>query len=282
MICRYGTVQMKPRALAYCKAKLNYSTRFGRRSVSVTIRDARSADDLDFEGCGFTLREHRSEVTDWQDETHLREVHGAEIVTLARAHTGCDRVLVYAPIVRSPQSARRVADYAPIEFVHSDFTDDYRSMIQDEARPYGTFLAPLLERSGLSRGDLRGADRILMLQFWRNIGGERPDRPIAFCDARTVPRKQLTAIRVPEYGGQRLEFDTFGVRPPRRADDHHWYTFPGLTVDEVVMFRTYDSRCVEEDRPFWTPHSAFIDPNVGPDAPARASLEMRALCLFGA
>ena len=47
-----------------------------------------------------------------------------------------------------------------------------------------------------------------------------------------------------------------------------------------VAFRAYDSDRVAKGEPFWTPHSAFVDPTVPADAPARESLEMRAICLF--
>jgi hypothetical protein len=49
----------------------------------------------------------------------------------------------------------------------------------------------------------------------------------------------------------------------------------------VIAFRTYDSLCEREGRPFWTPHSAFVDPNAPEAARPRESLEMRVLCLFG-
>jgi hypothetical protein len=48
----------------------------------------------------------------------------------------------------------------------------------------------------------------------------------------------------------------------------------------VLVFRTYDSALISTDKPFWTLHTAFEDPTVGPDAPARSSLELRATCIF--
>lgn len=267
----------------YCEATLNYSRGDGEHEpVEVTIHDGRAAlDDLEFESCGFTLLQHTSEVNDWRDEAHLEEVHGPEVDALARHLTGCDHTIVFTPIIRSPQTAREIEDYAPIELVHSDFTDDYRPMLQEAGRPYRAFLDPLLEQIGLTREDITRAKRVTLMQFWRNIGAERPDYPLAFCDADTVPRSQLYTFTVPEYGGRRLEFQTFGVKPPADPDDNHWYTFPGLTASEVVAFRTYDSQCAEEGRPFWTPHSAFRDPVAGDPAPQRESLEMRVLCLSG-
>ncbi len=273
---------MNPNMHAYCTTTLNYGNGDERQPVAVTIGNAREAiKTLPFDSCGFTLLEHRSEVNDWQDEMHVADVHMAEIKQLACEYSGCDHALVYPPIVRSPQSARAKADYAPIEFVHSDYTDEYRAMIEDPERPYGALIAPALETVGVRRDEIVDADRVLMLQFWRNVGAKRPDYPLALCDANTVPRSHLFPFLVPEYGGIWLEFEAFGVHPPADPEEHDWYTFPALQHDEVVVFRTYDSCCVEENRPFWTPHSAFRDPHAGPDAPQRESVEMRALCLFG-
>lgn len=265
----------------YCETSLNYGDGDSARTVQVTIRNARTTPDLEFEECGFSRLDHVSEVHDWSDAAHLADVHMAEVRELAQGFLGCDHALAYPPIVRSPASARAVADYAPIEFVHSDFTDDYLDMIRDPDRAYGAFLAPALETIGVRQDEIAKAERVVMLQFWRNVGARRPDRPLALCDAASVPRSDLFSILVPEYGGQRLEFETFGVRCPKDPDRHRWYTYPDLTAEEVIVFRTYDSRCAAEGRPFWTPHSAFRDPRAGTDSAQRESVEMRVLCFFG-
>lgn len=274
---------MDGQAETWCETTLNYSEA-GTEDVSpvqVTILDGRAAPGLDFEQCGFRLLEHHSKVEDWRDEAELVRVHAPEIAKLAKALSRADRVIVYPPIIRSPKSAAQVEDYAPIQYVHSDFTDDFRAMLQEPERPYRAFIEPLLAAQGLTQADVARAARVLMLQFWRNVGDEWPDCPLAICDARDVPRDQLHAFRVQEYGGRPLEFETFGVLPPADPARHHWYTWPGMTIDELLAFRTYDSRCAEQGRAFWTPHSAFEDPTAGPDAPRRESVEMRALCLFG-
>ena len=53
-----------------------------------------------------------------------------------------------------------------------------------------------------------------------------------------------------------------------------------MSRSEVLVFRTFDSRLAASGDAFWTPHSAFIDNTIGTNAPARESVEMRALCLF--
>jgi len=266
----------------YCEATLNYAGEVDHAPVRVTMHDGRAAlGQLDFEDCGFTLLAHPSRVKDWTDAEELQAVHIPEIERLATRFTGCDRAIVYPPIVRSPQSAAQESDYAPILSVHSDFTDDYGLMVQEAGRPYRKFLDPLLQEEGLDVDDIANAERVAMIQFWRNVGPPYPDHPFALCDASTVPRSQLMPVLVPEYGGLHLEFEAFAVRKPASPADNTWYTFPGLNANEVVVLRTYDSQCKAEGRAFWTPHTAFPDPTTGPDAPRRESVEMRALCLFG-
>ncbi len=265
----------------YCEASLNYSDESGYRPTTVAILDGRRSTVPPYEQCGFQLLQHESAVADWRDEEELATVHGPEVEALARELLDYDLSIAYPPLVRSPQTAKSSADYAPIEFVHSDFSADYRPMIEDPARPYRAFIEPLLDARGLAQTDVRGAERVAMLQFWRNIGPERPDYPIAFCDASSVDPTRVYEFVVDEYGGMPLAFETTCILPPAAGESHDWYCFPAMTTAETVAFRTYDSRCVEEGRPLWTPHSAFRDPHAGAEAPQRESLEMRVLCLWG-
>lgn len=273
---------MQTRPAVYCEATLNYAGEVDHDPVTVAIHDGRTAlDRLSFDECGFTLLEHKSRVRDWSDEEELQAVHVPEIERLVTQFMGCDHAIVYPPLVRSPRSASQVADFAPILSVHSDFTEDYGRMVREAGRPYREFLDPLLAESDLELDDVINAERVALIQFWRNTGPQYPDYPFALCDAGTVPHSQLIPILVPEYGGQRLEFEAFAVRKPDKIEDNAWYTFPGLTADEVVVLRTYDSERQKQGQAFWTPHTAFPDPLTGPDAPRRESVEMRALCLFG-
>ena len=263
----------------YCETNLNYAGRLSYEPTSVRIRNGRTA-SLDFQKTGFARVDHRSAVENWRDFDEVKRVHMPEIVQLCREFTGCDTAVAYEPLIRSPRTAMTSVDYAPIESVHSDYTEDYRAMVTSESHVYQEFLSPLLKQAGLSVSDLANASRLMVLQFWRNIGDQNPDRPLALCDASTVQRDEMIPIPVSEYGGQKLDFYAFAVRAPDDVNRHHWYTFPTLNTEETLMFRTYDSLCEEEGRAFYTPHTAFRDPTVGPQAPQRESVEMRALCVF--
>ena len=274
------------RAIA-CRAEMNYlgenitvTIEDGRADPALTLTAARLDDDAGWTRRGFALYRHRSSVTDWTDEDAIDQLHRREIAETAQALTGCTHALPYPAILRNPAMAETVADYAPIHFVHSDFTEDYGRMIGDPERTYQTFLGPLLASEGLPEDCVRRASRRLVLQFWRNVGPERADAPLAICDATTVPEHDLERSWVESYGGGSFGFETFGVRGDH-ADAHRWFTFPGMTKDETLLFRTYDSALAERGEAFWTPHSAFLDPAIAPEETARrASVEMRVLCLW--
>ena len=274
-----------PRAIA-CRAEMNYlgeniavTIEDGRADPALTLTAARLDDDPGWAPRGFALYRHRSAVTDWTDEAAIDQIHRREIAETAQALTGCTHALPYPAILRNPAMAETVADYAPIHFVHSDFTEDYGRMIGDPERTYQTFLGPLLASEGLAEDCVRTASRRLVLQFWRNVGPERADAPLAICDATTVPERDLERSWVESYGGGSFGFETFGVRGDH-ADTHRWFTFPGMTRDETLLFRTYDSALAERGEAFWTPHSAFLDSAIAPGTARRASVEMRVLCLW--
>ncbi|MDE0758427.1 MAG: CmcJ/NvfI family oxidoreductase [Pseudomonadales bacterium] len=267
--------------VAYCNTHLNYVRGNDYEPVETTIYDARASQQaLDFDECGFILINHRSKVTDWNDTIQLNTFHCSEMADVAREFTGCRNAVAYPPIVRSPEAARTEPDYAPIHSVHADFTEDYRTMIEAQDRPYRDFIVPLLEKAGITQQHVLEASRVMMLQLWRNLGHPWPDTPLAVCDASTVPRKQLGTFLLEQYAGQTIALETFYAQVPEQKDQNHWYTFPGLEVDEVIAFRAFDSDYMAQQKPFWTLHSAFNDPLADPTASARESIEMRVLCLW--
>lgn len=264
---------------AYCETTLNYGSGEAVKPVPMIIYNGRSASDLSLGTSGFELIRHRSAVSDWHSQAEIDGVHYAEIRTLAKEISGCDWVLFFPAIVRSPDQAAKTDDYHPIQFVHSDYTENYPDGIRDRAEAYHRIIAPFMADEGITADEVEKARRILTLQFWRNVGPAVVDYPICFCDSRTVSRDELSPILVAEYGGMPTNFEAFTLSPPGKRE-HRWYTFPQMTVDEAVVFRSFDSDLVAAGKPFWTPHSAFFDTTAPADAPLRESIEMRAICLF--
>jgi hypothetical protein len=267
----------------FCRAMLNYvpsgAPRAGRSGIEVEILDGRVADLPGWQECGFELFGHESAITDWTDEAQIAAVHHPEIEELARKLSGAEVALVSSHIRRSPADARRHHQLSPITFVHSDFAAGHDEIIRRNYRE-GDGAAPALVRNGIAVGDLEGARRMLVLQFWRNLGPAKMDFPLAFCDARTVSPAEGRAFHVENYAGGGSSFDALAVLAPPDPSRHQWYVFPELRQGEVVAFRTYDTELVAEGKTYFTPHSAFRDPEVEVGDPPRTSIELRATCLW--
>ncbi len=63
----------------------------------------------------------------------------------------------------------------------------------------------------------------------------------------------------------------------RSAEQHNWYYYPEMQVDECLIFKVYDKH---EDGPRFVFHTAFDDPQTPSDAPARRSIEARVIIFF--
>lgn len=268
----------------FCRATLNFASRGGEfvaQPTEIDVVDGRTAVLPDWTECGFELVAHPSAVSTWADDDALVVTHHREMEELAREMTGCDVALVSNHIKRGPEHAQRHEDLAPISFVHSDFAAGYDDLVrQSYVRPDRDGTQRALERNGITGAEVVGATRLVILQFWRNIGAPKMDFPLAFCDARTVAPSDGRPIPVSDYAGSGVDFEALAVLAPTDTAPYRWYTFPELRPDEVVAFRTYDTELVEQGRTWFTPHSAFRDPDVDVGHPARSSIELRAICLY--
>ena len=268
----------------FCRATLNFASRgddFVAEPKEVDILDGRAAELPGWEECGFELVAHESALTGWDDDDEIAAVHHRECEELARRVTGCDAALVSNHIKRGPEHAQVHQDLAPITFVHSDFAIGYDTLVrQSYVQPDRDGLTSSLERNGWTADDVARASRLVILQFWRNLGPAKMDLPLAWCDARTVTPADSRPIPVSDYAGSGIDFEALAVLGPIEPSPYRWYAFPELRPDEVVIFRTYDTELVERGETWFTPHSAFRDPDVEMGRPARSSIELRAICLY--
>lgn len=270
------------RDTVFCRAELNYAGVEANSvlPVQVVIHDGRRTALAPWTQCGFQLLNHASAVAAWDDDAVIERAHYPEMEALARSLTGCDHAIVSGHIKRNPQQAALHADLGPIAYVHSDFAASYGDLLRDTYRVPRPESQRALQRAGIDGEVVARARRLLVLQFWRNVGPATMDLPLAFCDARSVAPADLQVLPVANYAGGGFDFDTLGISPPREPGRHRWYVFPDMLPDEVVAFRTFDSDRIESGEPFWTPHCAFHDPEVPLGRPSRSSIELRAMCLF--
>lgn len=265
-------------ASVYREADINYLSTTGPQAIRMPIFDARQSEETwAWRVHGFELQRFPSRVSDWGSEGSIEAVHFDEIASWAQAECGAQAVLFYPPVMRNAQSQAQSADFAPIQFAHSDYAESYAQMLADPSHPYVDLLAPSMQRAGVRREDLARARRIITLQVWRNTGPTQMAFPLCLADMRSVAKQQLFPLRVETYGGLTTQFDSLALTADGAASNR-WYTFPSMMRDEVLVFRAFDSEAVKHQQPFWAPHTAFLDPPFA-DIP-RSSVEMRAICLF--
>lgn len=110
--------------------------------------------------------------------------------------------------------------------------------------------------------------RIQIINVWRPIKTIQRD-PLAIAEANSVSDDDLVVIEL-VYPKRRGE--TYGVR---YRNDQKWFYKSGLTPDEVILIKCFDSKT--DGRARRVPHTAFADPNAPVEAPPRESIEIRAL-----
>jgi hypothetical protein len=269
----------QPRELASIEATLNYVKNDGQKIViepagdgttemrtrgtidphNVVIRNGRKF-ETSLDGEGFLLAWHETAVTDFFDETQLRDVYYREMIDLIKRQSGAKRVVVFDHTLRTAddadRAARKIREVVPR--VHNDYTEwsgpqRVRDLLPDEAETL-----------------LKG--HFAIIQVWRPIRHPVETFPLALCDAQSIAPNDLivTERRHPNRIGQTY---SIGYNP-----DHQWFWFPLQRREEAIVFKVFDS--LTDGRARWSAHTAFDDPTAAPDARPRESIEIRTLAFF--
>ena len=227
----------------------------------MTIRNGRPlAGKLSLDGNGFIFVEHRTQVKDFFDAEHLKAVYYPEVERLIKDLAGAKRVVMFDHTVRSGDEGEREAKLVrePVLSAHNDYTEwsgpqRVRDVLPGEAEE-------LLKR------------RFAIIQVWRAINQPIQSNPLAVADAKSVAFEDflLAERRYPNRVGQTYRL----MHNPA----HRWIYFPRMRRDEALVFKVYDSE--KDGRARFTPHTSFDDPTTPAGAPARQSIEARALVFF--
>jgi len=230
----------------------------------VAIRDGRplvALNELSLDRSGFTQVSHRSAVADFSHEGTIRDIYYRESEALLRDVTGAEKIVVFDHTLRdSAQGSRRTAELRePVRRVHNDQT------AVSASRRVRAHLQP-------DEAEQRLKHRFAIVNLWRPLATvER--LPLALCDARSIAPQDLVPSDL-VYPDKVGEIYSFLYNP-----NHRWYWFPRLRPDEALLLKIHDSR---EDVAQFTAHNAFEDPTGSREAPARRSIELRALVFWPA
>jgi ribosomal protein L34 len=218
------------------------------------------ADQLSLDEQGFVLVEHKTKVTDFFDPAQLKSVYYPEVEQLIKDESGASRVVIFDHTLRSGDEVEREAKLIrePVLSAHNDYTEwsgpnRLREVLPNEAEE-------LLK------------NRFAIIQVWRAINQPIQSNPLAIADGKSVEMEDLIVAerRYPHRVGQTYRL--------RYNPKHRWFYFPEMRRDEALVFKVYDSE--KDGRARFTPHTSFEDPASPANAPARQSIEVRALAFF--
>jgi hypothetical protein len=176
------------------------------------VRDLREEDHaFTLDGEGFAVVEHRSAVTDFQDEAQIRGTYYAEAERLLKDVTGADRVFIFDHTLRHRipgQEDYRDGPRQPATRVHVDHTvrsgpQRVRDLLPDEAEEL-----------------LKG--RVQVINLWRPINHPVYDAPLAVAEASSVRLEEL----IPSDLVQRFHEATpieWRLRSGRGDSEHRWH-----------------------------------------------------------
>lgn len=230
----------------------------------VIIADARPfASSLSLDREGFILAHSPSEFVDFGDEVAIRRHYYPEVERLLRRATGADLVVNFDHNVRNAdRTASAAGDVRrPVYRAHNDFTaGSGHGRVRRE-----------LEARGYSAEQLLGR-RHAIVNVWRPIGNVVETTPLALTDAASIRPEDLveTDLVYRDRVGEIYEL-------AHRAY-HRWHYFPRLTPEEAVLIKVFDS--LEQGVARFTAHAAFEDTDSPAGAPARESIEARAIVIF--
>lgn len=223
----------------------------------ITVKDIAGEEDrYSLDKNGFQIYAHVASEKAFLDDDKIKAGYYAETERLLRDATGASKVFIFDHTVRRqpPGQDKDRAARGPVQRVHIDQSYDaalsrVRYHLPDEA-------------DALLKG------RVQIINVWRPIRTIERD-PLAVAEADSVPDSDLvvTELIYPDRRGE-----TYSVR---HNASHKWVYRSGLSPEQVLLIKCFDSK--KDGRARRVPHTAFEDTGARKDAPARESIEVRAL-----
>lgn len=227
------------------------------RGFATTVRSARG-NSTSFEQEGFKLVKQETSTEDFYDDDEVQTRYYPELKELVLKESGAAFVQVLSHITRSEEAAQTGQRLGAHRLVHNDFTPKL-----------GQTLEPLVGQYDLKKG------RVCVFNLWRRFDPDAMHAPLAVCDASSVDEEELIPTDLHNYGGgQGFQVEIFQSSHNR---EHRWFYYPKMQKDEVLMFKTYDSK-MDPFKP--TLHTAFDDPSCPELVAQRESIEVRVMCFY--
>jgi len=231
------------------------------RDFKVRIHDTRPmVGELSLDRQAFILTHHDTAVRDFYDEQEVRTRYRAEVEALIKRETGAAKVVVFDHTVRTADRAVERGLRTPVRSVHNDYTEKSGPQRVRDLLP-------------ADEAEARLSKRFAEYNVWRNIARDPVEMtPLGLVDAESIAPRDLAVCDL-VYADRTGEIYQ-GVYNA----DHRWCYFPGMTRDEAILIKCYDS--MKDGRARFSLHSAFDDPSSPADPKPRQSIEARAFAFF--
>jgi len=293
-----------------CYGRLNYTNPadphgdpLSRTSLIKDARPLQAAGSLTIESNGFALVGHNTVLAKedfYKGRGLIESVYYQEMEQLIQQKLGADRVFVFASQVRNSKKATELnpGELNPFE----EKTPINRGMAEDfnwapvQVSSYASKVHTDFTGSKSAEKFYRAAGipegvkvRYVLVNAWRNISETDPvyNNSLAVLDSTSVTEKEMVRVNEQLKHGARCQFrDGMTTNDcaeqyrltAERAGEHHWFYYPHMRKDEVLLFKQFDSDPSCSSR--FTFHSSFSDPDVKANLPQRESVEVRAMAIF--
>ncbi|KAF8180428.1 hypothetical protein BJ912DRAFT_1033010 [Pholiota molesta] len=232
---------------------------FGREEKDVVIENVRGKEDtVSLDTTGFQFYKHPSQHKAFKNDDDIQRRPYQKV-------TGASRVVFFDHTIRRHRPGHTGDDTPdnrqPASGVHVD-----QSSAASIARVHRHLPAEEVPKL-LSK-------RFQIINLWRPIENPAFDWPLALCDYRSVNVEEDVIPVTLIYPDR--EGETLGVKSNK---NHKWKYLHGMTPDEVVLIKCFDS-VQDGSVAVFTPHTGFFDPLTPADAPPRQSIELRSLVFY--
>jgi hypothetical protein len=238
--------------------------------VETIVRDGRGL-NLTLDAHSFELVHQKTSLSTDDFYNHpekITDVYYAEMVEMFKRVTGAAHVHVFHHQVRAARdnSDGNGFNTTVQPYAHAVHSDSSRHAAE----------AAFLRFAGNAVDAKFCKGRFVYINAWRNITPDPiENNHLAVCDETSV-------VAPDDYVGSDLfmpgaRLMQYGLSD-HNAAKHRWYYFPKMQMEEVLLFKQFDSDTTLPGR--MTFHTAFVDPTARPDAPERQSIECRAFLFF--
>lgn len=227
--------------------------------MSATIEDKRASHHhYKIHEHGFQHVHSPTQIDDFENAAKIEGTYYDEVKEIVKKATGAKDVFVFDHTIRigKTKSKRK-----PAHHVHNDYT-------------VKTNHSRAEERIGKDLFASMAGRWMIQINVWRPLVDIVHRSPLAFCNAQSIDRKDLLTAEI-----HFPDTDHVGeIYALRKADGQKWSYFSGMTHEEVVLIKGFDS--LEDGAARFTPHTAFEYPDQNPNIGPRSSIETRTFAFY--